>query len=108
MNGRSYQLACDDGEEGHLLNLAAYFDGRVSELAGSVGQVGEARLMLMAGLMIADDLSGVVDRVDPAEKHVNDDKSQVVTDSNEIEAICCDLDDLTSRVDRLAERLETA
>ncbi len=108
VNGRNYQLACDDGEEGHLLDLAAYFDGRVSELAGSVGQVGEARLMLMAGLLVADDLSGVVDRLDPAGQTVNDDKSQVVADSNEIEGICCDLDDLTSRVDRLAKRLETS
>jgi cell division protein ZapA len=57
INGREYRIACDDGQEGHLEGLAAYVDRRVSELVSAVGQVGEARLLVMVSLLIADELS---------------------------------------------------
>jgi cell division protein ZapA len=55
VNGRAYTIACDDGEEDHLRDLAAHVDGRVKELLSSVGQVGDSRLLLMAALLITDD-----------------------------------------------------
>ena len=58
VNGRGYQVACDVGEEDRLRELAQQFDKRVQVLASSVGQVGDARLMLMAGLVLIDELSG--------------------------------------------------
>ena len=57
VNQRSYTVACGDGEEQHLIELAKYLDKRVGELTEAVGQVGDARLLLMAGLLICDDLS---------------------------------------------------
>lgn len=57
VNGRSYTLSCDPGQEQHLLELARDIDRRIGGLAGSVGQVGESRLLLMAGLLLADELS---------------------------------------------------
>lgn len=56
INGRSYNVACGDGEEDQLIQLAATVDTRVKQLAGAVGQVGEARLLLMTALLLADDL----------------------------------------------------
>ena len=56
VNGRAYTVACDDGEEDHLRELATHVDSKVRELLESVGQVGDARLMLMAALLITDDL----------------------------------------------------
>ena len=56
INGRSYEVGCDDGQEEHLARLAAFIDRRVGELAATVGQVGEARLLVMASLLIADEL----------------------------------------------------
>ena len=61
VNSRAYTIACDDGEEEHLKALAAHVDAKAREVLGSVGQVGDARLLLMAALLIADehhDLSG--------------------------------------------------
>lgn len=55
VNNRAYAVACDEGEEDHLRELATQVDGKVRELMGSVGQVGDARLILMAALLIADD-----------------------------------------------------
>ena len=57
INGRNYQIACDDGQEAHLTRLAAYIDKRVGELVAAVGQVGDARLLVMSSLLIADELS---------------------------------------------------
>lgn len=64
VNGQDYQVACEEGQEAHLGNLADYLDRRVAELAEEVGQVGEARLILMASLTIADELSDAMDEVD--------------------------------------------
>jgi cell division protein ZapA len=57
INGRDYSIVCDDGQEQHLSRLAGYLDKRVAELVDSVGQIGDARLLLMVGLLIADELS---------------------------------------------------
>ncbi|CAN0440669.1 unnamed protein product [Discosporangium mesarthrocarpum] len=57
INGRSYQIACDDGEEAHLAQLGEYVDRRVQELVSAVGQVGDSRLLVMVSLLIADELA---------------------------------------------------
>ena len=46
VNNRAYTIACDEGEEDHLRQLAGHVDGKVKELLGSVGQVGDQRLLL--------------------------------------------------------------
>jgi cell division protein ZapA len=56
VNGRAYTIACDEGEEEHLKELAAHVDGKVRELLESVGQVGDQRLLLMAAVLITDEL----------------------------------------------------
>ena len=60
INDRAYRIACDDGQDGHVSQLAEYLDSRVQELVSSVGQVGDARLLVMASLLIADELSETI------------------------------------------------
>jgi cell division protein ZapA len=55
VNSRAYTIACDEGEEEHLKELAGYVDAKAREVLGSVGQVGDARMLLMAALLIADE-----------------------------------------------------
>jgi len=57
LNGRAYTVACDQGEEDHVRELGEFLDKRVRELAKTVGQAGDARLLLMAGLVVADELN---------------------------------------------------
>jgi cell division protein ZapA len=57
VNNRIYTVACDEGEEERLHELAAIVDAKVQEAAQSVGQVGDMRLILMAALLMADDLT---------------------------------------------------
>ncbi len=56
INERHYQMTCDDGQEAHLRKLAGHLDERIQGLVGAVGQVGEGRLLVMASLMVADEL----------------------------------------------------
>jgi cell division protein ZapA len=57
LNGRTYRLECGEGEEAHLIALAEYFGGHVETMKKKFGQVGDDRLILMAALMITDELS---------------------------------------------------
>ena len=64
INGRHYQVACEDGQEAHLQKLASYIDERVAELVRDVGQVGDARLLVMSSLLIADELADAYDELE--------------------------------------------
>ena len=57
VNGREFSLACPDGQEARLRRLAQYVDAKTGEFAKSIGQAGEARLILLAALVIADELA---------------------------------------------------
>jgi cell division protein ZapA len=56
INGYGYILGCADGEEDHLRGLAADLDRRIDEIKASTGPSGEARLLLMAALVLSDEL----------------------------------------------------
>ena len=70
VNGRDYLIACGDGEEPHLLELAEHVNRRVEDLVDSVGQVGEARLLLVATLLLADELAAADADMDAAARRV--------------------------------------
>lgn len=57
INGRPYAVGCADGQEDRVRQLANEFDSHVRQVAGDVGHVGDLRLFLMAGLMLADELT---------------------------------------------------
>jgi len=63
ISGRQYRMACEDGQEGHLTQLAADLDRRVEQLRGSFGEIGDNRLVVMAALMTGDELSEAMQRV---------------------------------------------
>jgi cell division protein ZapA len=99
INGRKYDIACDDGQEAHLARLAQYVDKRVDELVAAVGQVGDARLLVMASLLVADELSEVYTELDQLR---NERRGQPVAPG------VADLDRLSTRLEAIAERLERA
>src|ERR1700760_533569 len=55
VSNRAYTIACDEGEEEHLKELATHVDEKAREVLAAVGQVGDARMLLMAALLIADE-----------------------------------------------------
>ncbi len=56
INGKTYRMACDEGQEAHLLDLAQRFDRTITQLKGSFGEIGDQRLTVMAGVMVTDEL----------------------------------------------------
>ncbi len=57
VGGFSYQVACRDGEEDHLLKLGALVDAKASDARSAVGNAGEVRQLLLAALLFADEAS---------------------------------------------------
>lgn len=99
INGRDYQIACESGEEDRLSRLASYVDERVQELVLAVGQAGDSRLLVMASLLIADELYEAQAALD---RHGIDDKTGEAGDAN------ADGDDrLASMIEAMADRIET-
>jgi len=56
LNGRTYRLECGEGEETHLIALAEYLGSHVDTMKRKFGQVGDDRLILMASLLVTDEL----------------------------------------------------
>ena len=56
INGRQYRMACEEGQEVRLLKLAESLEMRVGELRGKFGEIGDARLTVMAALTVCDEL----------------------------------------------------
>lgn len=72
VNSRAYTIACDEGEEEHLRELAGHVDAKVKELLGSVGQVGDQRLILMAALLLADEHNAMETQIELQKKRLAD------------------------------------
>jgi len=108
VNGRNYTLACEDGEEEHLTALANLIDSRVAELGRSVGQVGDARLMLMASLVVADELAVANERVEELEQEIEQlkqgDPAHAEAAANE-DAFAEVLESAAKRIEDIAARL---
>lgn len=63
VNGRRHTVQCGEGEEQRVKRLASYVDRKVTELARGSMQVGDTRLLLMASLLVADELSDAFDEI---------------------------------------------
>lgn len=105
INGRAYQIACDDGQEEHLRQLAGYIDRRVAELVAAMGQIGDMRLLVMVSLLIADELSEVTRQLDDTRKTSSDALSTATkADAKAASA----LEGVAARIEDIAARLEHA
>jgi cell division protein ZapA len=63
INGKQYRMACEDGQEARLLQLAESFESRIQSLRGKFGEIGDARLTVMAALTVCDELSDASQRL---------------------------------------------
>jgi cell division protein ZapA len=70
VNGRPYVVGCEDGEEAHLRALAARLDAKVRDAAAGAGQLGETRVMLLAALVLADELDEATKTVAAVEREI--------------------------------------
>lgn len=112
INGRTYKMSCDDGQERHLLGLAEHVGRHVESLKESVGQVGDTRLLLMAAIMVTDELQEAGRRIDGLEKEIQrltaeqDSASERFQEFKENAARS--LDSAAERIEEMAEKLNAA
>lgn len=70
INGRKYRMACEEGQQAHLIGLAERFNAQVEGLKGSVGEIGDTRLTVMAGIAVLDELAEAERRIGELEGQV--------------------------------------
>ena len=70
INGRQFRMACEDGQEGHLMNLARELDNRINNLRAKFGEIGDTRLTVMAAITVADELSEAGQRIKRLEEEL--------------------------------------
>ena len=65
LNGNPYQIGCGAGEEAHVSKLGEEVESIMQSLVASVGQIGEARLLAMVALILADRAAGHTENTPP-------------------------------------------
>ncbi len=102
-------MACEEGQEGHLEELAAGFDRYVGHLKSQFGEIGDLRLTVMAGIMVMDELNDITRRLEKLEKEAEElrkGREGVMGEvSRSEEAIAQALGELTSQIQGMAAKL---
>jgi cell division protein ZapA len=103
INGKKYRMACEPGQEEHLLSLASAFNQRVDNFKGIFGEIGDIRLTVMAGIALIDELA-------LAEEKIAALKQEVATLTEAGQTVAAELDELEAkfarRVNDAARKIE--
>ena len=94
-------LTCGEGEEQHLVRLARSVDQRITDIVGSVGQVGEARLLLVAALMATDELWDAARQIEALRAEQGSAGGETLDP-----ALGDDIEALAETIETIAERLK--
>jgi cell division protein ZapA len=112
IDGKVYRMACDEGQEQHLEDLATRFDRYVTHLKSSFGEIGDNRLIVMAGIMVMDELTEQQKKLKGLESEVETlrktrDEALSKADRNDV-ALTTVLGEVTERIERLAIKIQPA
>ena len=99
INGQSYRIACEDGQEDRLVDLATMVDEKVLELVNQIGQVGSNRLLVMAALIIADELVDLKNEAGSLQEQKDN--------TNQHDTVLA-LQEITKRIENIADQVEQA
>ena len=109
IGGRSYRLACNEGEEAHLESLAGDVDAKLEAMHEAFGEIGDQRLMVMAALAIADECVEARAKISTLEAEAERlaERERAARRDAEIQAVAAAqaFGELTQRVERLAAAL---
>lgn len=109
IDDKAYRMACDEGQEEHLIGLAQRLDQYVSHLKGSFGEIGDQRLTVMAGIMVMDELSEMQKRMMGMESEIatlRKTRDEALTKADKSDAaLTSALSGLAQRMEALAEKL---
>ncbi|WP_417808089.1 cell division protein ZapA [Thioclava sp.] len=115
IGGRDFQVACQQGEEHFLRTAALMLDNEAQVLLGQIGRMPETRMLLMAGLMLADKAAGVEDQLREAQNKAGElqariDELQANPAQVEVAVVPTEVTDslaeIAARAEALADRVE--
>ena len=101
-------MACDEGQEAHLLDLAQRFDRTIHQLKGSFGEIGDQRLTVMAGVMVTDELVALQHKVTGLESEVAKFRVDSRNISERENQIAQALEKTANRISGITEKLNSA
>jgi len=109
IDGKAYRMACEEGQEDHLIDLAGRLDRYVLHLKGEFGEIGDQRVTVMAGIMVMDELAELQKRVMGMESEIatlrkTRDDALIKADKNDA-ALTGALAGLAERMERLSDKL---
>ena len=109
IGGRVYRMACDDGQEDHLMRLARDLDQKFAQLREAFGEIGDTRLAVMAAIMVADELSEARRRIRALEQENEGLQETRLAAADRIEAAermgAQSIEKAAERIERLAHAL---
>ena len=109
IGGRVYRMACDDGQEQHLMRLARELDKKLVQLREAFGEIGDTRLTVMAAIMVADELSEARRRIHALEQEIEGLHETRLAAADRVEAAeqasAQTLEKAAERIERLAHAL---
>jgi cell division protein ZapA len=112
INGRKYRMACEEGQEQHLLDLAGRFDAQVDQFKSGFGEIGDSRLMVMAGISVIDELDEAKRRITELEQEVDElarAGAEVTAESEELERrLSAKLTEAARKVEAIATAIDEA
>lgn len=103
INGRSYGIACDDGQEQRVLDLSRYVDSRVKEIAKAGAATTEGHLLVLASILLADEIFDLKDGMVAVQRESKTGARLSEQDEGDIVAI---IDQLAARIDAIAGGLQ--
>ena len=101
--GKTYRIACAEGEEQHLEELAAAYDAKIQEMRGAFGEIGDMRLHVMAAITLEDEMHEMRKRMAAMEAELADLRRFASAGDERTQAIEAKL---AGSVQRAAERIE--
>lgn len=78
IGGRGFDVSCQDGEETYLQTAAKMLDDEAQVLSDQIGRMPESRMLLMAGLMLADKTAATDDKVKALEAKLAEAEAEVL------------------------------
>jgi cell division protein ZapA len=110
--GRTYRMACDDGEEARLEHLARDFDARIAGLRSSFGEIGDQRIIVMAALTLADELVEAQRQIAELKNLLVDadgaTRSREAQSAQRQDRVASALGEAAQRIERLAHKMREA
>lgn len=111
IDGKAYRMACDEGQEAHLVELATRFDRYVGHLKSQFGEIGDLRITVMAGIMVMDEMADMNRRISVLEDEIarlREGSSGFIAEAaRQDEAVTDALGELADRLNSIAQKLSS-